>query len=287
MITKTQTKINSNVIQDTFLSDFIYQSRDYNKFSFIAGNRPVNENHILEVANSIKQHGYIKSQSILVTKDNFIIDGQHRFHACKESDLPVYFRIVDKNHDDKDLLDLIRGLQNTQRRWTVIDAVDSFALQENPDYSKIKTWHERYNISYSVLVKCFTGVCKGMTTKNGTVRKLSSSYALHTGGFKITDKQQEENFINFAETLNLIRRLKDVKLNEQTWINQDHFMKGLWTFLNSDHVKLSTFNIKLENHYHRITKQKDRRSYVEMFLHIYNFQNKQKISIKGYGEFLK
>lgn len=286
MITKTKTKINSIVKQEDFIASYTYQTMDYDKFNLIAGNRPINRHHVAEIELSIKRYGYMPDQRILITLDNCIIDGQHRFTACKNLGIPILFSTINKNSYEPDLLDFIRALQNTQRRWTLIDAMDSFVLQNNPHYAKIKMWHEKYRISYSVISACFPGNSQDKTV-NGIRTSISRSNRLHSGQFEIKNEQDEQRFIRFAETLTLIRNLKDVTLGKQNWINQDSFNYALWVFTNNAFVLPSTFHTKLQNHYHKITKQKDRRTYVEMFLHIYNFQNKQKISIKGYGEFLK
>lgn len=286
MVTKEKTQINVLESTDGFISDFIYESVDYDKFSKVQGNRPENDNHVLEIIQSIKQHGYIKSQSILVTRDLYIIDGQHRFKACKELGIPVYFRMDQKKHDDPKLLGLIRALQNTQRRWTLVDAVDSLVLQGNSDYAKLKKWNEKYNIGYSIIVRCFQGVTKSIT-KEGKTRSINASATLHSGNFQIRTKGDEDRFVSFAETLNLIRSLKDIKVKESHWISQETFIYGLWAFLNSNNIDLNVFKAKLEKYYHKITKQSDKRVYVEMFLYIYNFKNHEKVSIKGYGDFMK
>lgn len=68
----------------------IHKSYNYNDFSFINGNRNVVKSKVGKLIKSIKQLDLTMYNPILVTKTGKIVDGQHRFEACKELGLPIY-----------------------------------------------------------------------------------------------------------------------------------------------------------------------------------------------------
>jgi len=82
----------------------IYSTKDYSKFVFLDKNRKVSMEHVKNLKNKIIEHGYIKQFPIKVmpAKEGFLITaGQHRFTACKEGKLKIYYTII--NPDEEDL----------------------------------------------------------------------------------------------------------------------------------------------------------------------------------------
>ena len=67
------------------------ETKDYGKFTFLTANRPIHRGHVNKLKKSLTEYGFLDSQPITVTPDFRIIDGQHRFIACKEMGLPVKF----------------------------------------------------------------------------------------------------------------------------------------------------------------------------------------------------
>lgn len=66
-------------------------STKYEMFKYLPYNR--NLDHVKKIINSIEKIGFIPTP-IIVNENMEIIDGQHRFTACKELGLPVYYVIV-------------------------------------------------------------------------------------------------------------------------------------------------------------------------------------------------
>jgi len=66
---------------------------DYEIFKRMRGNRILNNSHVKNLVKSMKEK-YLP-QPILVNKDMEIIDGQHRFAAAEELNLPIHYLIID------------------------------------------------------------------------------------------------------------------------------------------------------------------------------------------------
>ena len=76
----------------------IYETYDYDKFSLLKSNRPVNKAHVIRLVESMDEE-YLLSP--ITTNEKFqIIDGQHRFTAAKEKGLPIRYIIAQGYGDD-------------------------------------------------------------------------------------------------------------------------------------------------------------------------------------------
>lgn len=71
----------------------IFKSYDYDKFKFLEYNRQVKDSRKLE--KSIREIDITNCCPIVVTRDFYIIDGQHRFTICKKLERPIYYVIYE------------------------------------------------------------------------------------------------------------------------------------------------------------------------------------------------
>lgn len=82
------------------------ETKEYDRFSFLTANRPVDYNHVNKIKKSLQEYGFLDSQPITVNNEMQIIDGQHRFVACKEMGLPIKFVQVQPKRIDNILVSL-------------------------------------------------------------------------------------------------------------------------------------------------------------------------------------
>ena len=123
------------------------QSSEYEVFNLLDYNRNINRNQVNKIKESITKHGYVTSNPIIVDKDMNIIDGQHRFTACKEMGLPIEYEIQDVKDD------LIIDLNTTQRSWSLADYVKYYALKQNrQSYLRLMNLSSELNLSYNSLL---------------------------------------------------------------------------------------------------------------------------------------
>ena len=107
----------------------ILTTNDYNKFSFIKGNRDLNKSNVKKIIDSIRKYGYDYDNPIEVDSDFRIIDGQHRFEALKELGLHIPYVI-------KDFLGLAYLVikNSAVKAWTYYDIIKSFATLGYVEY---------------------------------------------------------------------------------------------------------------------------------------------------------
>lgn len=105
---------------------------DLEKFSFIKGNRPIDEAHVRTIERSIARKNMLHLSPILVTQEFEVIDGQHRLQACKNMEIPIYY-IVGGTADIEDLSILNSG----QKNWAFEDHINLRASKGTPGYQRL------------------------------------------------------------------------------------------------------------------------------------------------------
>lgn len=135
------------------LANLVQQSSDYDQFTFMGANREQSRGHIETLKTAFEEVGNLtKVQPILVNDRYEIIDGQHRFTACKELGLPIYFTMVSGLGVRE-----ARSMNILHRNWTVNDFANSYAEGGDPNYRKYLELKEDYGFSHSVILAYVTG----------------------------------------------------------------------------------------------------------------------------------
>ncbi len=105
----------------------VFSSRSYEQFKFEDVNRPVMPKHVADLKKSIIEHGYFIHAPILVKKTAAnvftIINGQHRFTACRELNEPIRFIIIDNSESTSDI---IRITNSVARSWSEENFLNHF-----------------------------------------------------------------------------------------------------------------------------------------------------------------
>lgn len=128
----------------------LFDSKDYSSFKELEYNRDVDPIKVNRIAESIKKFGL--TQPIVVSKDGFVIDGQHRLAALIRLQQPVHYVVINKY-----TVQQIAEINNTQYPWKLNDYVQSQAMLGNVDCQHLlKLFKKHPHISKSVLVKIYS-----------------------------------------------------------------------------------------------------------------------------------
>jgi hypothetical protein len=146
----------------------IFQSNNYSDFTFLKENRELRPKHIKDLESEILKNGYILNYAIIVTRNLEIIEGQHRFTACKNLGLPITFQFY-KGDEDK-ILDFIRAINSTAKIWVQKDYISSFAESGNDDFIELLDFEKRHKLTPSNAILIFTNNQKRVT-KGEPIRK--------------------------------------------------------------------------------------------------------------------
>lgn len=157
---KKNTKRERLVMKKDVVYSHIFKTKDYDKFSFLKENRRINARNYSQLVNSMKEEQLVIP--VTVNGNMQIIDGQHRFTACKELGLPVYYYMEEDY-----------GIEQVQRanmvgtNWNKKDFLNMFIAQQKEVYIEFMGLIERYGISINNLIKLFAKVQKETQSRLG------------------------------------------------------------------------------------------------------------------------
>lgn len=145
----------------------ILETNEYDKFSFKPGNRRIDQNHLAYVEGKMKEEYLIAP--IMVNAKMEIMDGQHRFMACRHLNLPVRYYIT----DDMDAEEIAR-MNNVAKRWKPEDYANVFTGEDYKSYRAFRTTYPK--IVHTIAVILLGGV------EN---KRHNGDNAFRTGYFKV------------------------------------------------------------------------------------------------------
>lgn len=100
----------------------VYKEEKYGKFKMLLGNRIVEQRRVDTIKKSIIENGWVMNP-IVINENWEIIDGQGRFTALRELNMPIYF-VVARGAG----INECRALNIKQKNWTVKDYISSLSL---------------------------------------------------------------------------------------------------------------------------------------------------------------
>lgn len=134
----------------------IYQTSNYKLFGKIKGNRNISNSHIKKLRQSIRKK-YVKEVPIIVVRNPYfirdgipflIIDGQHRFSAIMEENIPISFVIAEIPEDE--VLSIIELLNTSGLEWDVTNFMGSKCELGDVNYIKYKSLFDRYDFEHEI-----------------------------------------------------------------------------------------------------------------------------------------
>lgn len=117
-------------------------TNDYSLFSFFDYNRNIKTSNLKSVMKSIQKRGLI--MPILVTIDYKVIDGQHRFWALKELELPIHYVIA---HDY--IPNDVEEVNNVGVQWDIYSRVRNLAKHGDADCIRLLELYDIWSPTFS------------------------------------------------------------------------------------------------------------------------------------------
>ena len=133
---------------DVVIFGNIMVTENYDMFKKIGGNRKLNKTNYSKIVKSMKEEQLIIP--IVVNEKYEIIDGQHRYEACKDLRKPVYFYMV-RGYG----LEQVKRANIAFRNWKKENCLDMFIAEKNEVYIEFEEIKDRYDINISNLLKIF------------------------------------------------------------------------------------------------------------------------------------
>lgn len=171
----------------------IMVTENYDMFKKIGGNRKINKANYAKIVKSMKEEQLIIP--IVVNERYEIIDGQHRFTACKDLGKPVYFYMV-RGYG----LDQVKRANIASSNWKKENYLDMFVAEGNEIYKEFEEIKERYDLNISNLLKIFAIVQEKQSARVG--------YEFENGTFALDGKMEVLRFLTALEDFNFFKFYK-------------------------------------------------------------------------------
>jgi len=126
----------------------IYRESNLSKFSFIAENRQIYEQHVDELVEAIHQDNRLHLHPIIVQPisdkpGNFIVlDGQHRLLACRKLGTDIFY-VVNERPTPRALID-----DQISRSWRPVDYLNYYVSRHIPAYVEFKKIMEEHDLTF-------------------------------------------------------------------------------------------------------------------------------------------
>ena len=138
----------------------IYKTEDYDKFSFIDGNRNVKPNHVEKLCSSFRE---VQLEVPLVVDRHYrIYDGQNRFVALKRLELPIYYQIINRM-----TLRMLQLLNSNVSNWSTAQYCNSFCELGFAEYFKYREFKRKYGLGVRESMNLLAGTGIGMCLEEG------------------------------------------------------------------------------------------------------------------------
>ena len=172
----------------------ILKTVNYDIFKMVKGNRRVNQTNYSKIIKSMKEEQLIIP--IVVNENYEIIDGQHRFLACKDLGKPIYYFIVSGYG-----LDQVKRANIASTNWRKEDYLEMFISEGNKSYIEFEEIRQRYDLSTGNLLKIFSIVQHKQLTR--------ISYEFEEGIFSLHGKEEVLSFLTSLEDFNFFKFYKN------------------------------------------------------------------------------
>lgn len=195
----------------------LQSTTDYTKFNLLDYNRDIDVSLLNKLKTSMGKRGFLPFCPVVVDGAWNIIDGQHRFLAAKELQLPVWYLMTD--NEDKSV---IVTMNADKKAWSLADYCKMYAVQGNKYYTALRNFAERHNIRVGMAFALITGQ---EVTNTKALSKLFKE-----GGWVCTEEELElaakdyknimtiTDMVSFSTTVRLITAiLKMSRSNSFSW----------------------------------------------------------------------
>lgn len=234
---------------------------DYSMFKFDPLNRSIKDSKLTKLKQSIaRTKGNL--QAVLVDRDGNIIDGQHRYVACKSLGLPVRYTIADNDYKSSDMLEL----NNNGSGWVTTDYAEYHAKQGNPNYQIFLKYKQQYPELKDGVLCCI----------------LENMYTLvnRSGGSMARRGFQEGSFVvmheNKAKTL--LANLEIIRTFYKGW-NKRAFVYALIHLSNCKDFNWDKFIAKLQIRHISLFDYPKAEDFVKVLVDIYNYRERKKLIV--------
>ena len=138
-------------VDSSFEIHAVYGTTDYEMFSFIKGNRGINESQVNAIVNNIvNDTDLLRYKPIMVNRNMGVLDGQHRLLAAQKAGVTIWWNVAP---DDINLLTIAN--LNNGNKWSPKNFVSLYAASNKKAYILFRKFYSDYKLSTSTALLLF------------------------------------------------------------------------------------------------------------------------------------
>jgi len=229
----------------------VKETKNYEMFSTIDGNRPKNQLHLIRLKKSMEEQLLVSP--IIVNEKYQVIDGQHRLQVSSELNLPVRY-IVCNGYG----LNEVHRLNQNSKNWATIEFVQGYADMGLKEYQYLLDFSERHNFTITQSVT--------LLANNGGDRLKQ----IQKGKWVATYKERGETVANW---INILKQM-----------HQGHPQKGFFQAMihlyNNDNFDFSKLVSKLNLQPTALVPCVNKPQYLDLIESIYNYKSREKLNLR-------
>lgn len=232
---------------------------DYSMFKFDPLNRTIKKNKLDKLRSSISKTGG-NLQSILIDKDGYIIDGQHRMLTCKALNLPVRYEVREAGYNSDDIIEI----NNNGSGWNATDYANTHAKLGNENYEIFLKYRALYpELKEGVLSSILENKYTLKDSDSGSMKKRG----FQTGSFVVMQEPKAKV---------LLQKLKEISSFYKGW-NRRAFVYALIHLSNQKGFNWDKFISKLQIRHIGLFQYPKAEDFVKALTEIYNYRERTKI----------
>jgi hypothetical protein len=208
----------------------IKKSTDHSIFIFTKLNRAIDYAKVQRFVEESKKSPYLMATCpILVNSKMEIIDGQHRYLACKENNIPIFYIQSDKlTYDD------IIVLNKDQKNWNLEDYISHHVTKGNINFIKLLVFSKKTGLSIS-LCCLFLGF-----------NRKSLVYSIKNGSLIFPNEEREEKILKKCN------HLIDFKKSISSQYGNDFRVKHFFSYSFSESISALDLDIDFEYFFEKL-----------------------------------
>lgn len=230
----------------------IKTTEDYEQFKFLQSNRPICAPHVTRIKESMQDEQLICP--IIVNEKMQIIDGQHRFAACKELKLPVhYIQMPGYGYEE------VKKYNLNQKNWGLQNFHEHYMSLGMDAYMMLDYFMAEFNLTLTTARIIATGHC----------HERVPNKMFKEGAFKFDDYEDARWM---AARYNQIKGYWDFS-------NSRAFVKAFIKIVKSPKLDWKRFTQSLEKHHPKIVRATLPASYMKQMQDVYNYCRNNKVRL--------
>ena len=244
----------------------VKKTKDYSMFSLLKRNRVTDDKAINNLVVSIKKYGQL--QPIIVNQKLEVIDGQHRFEACKILGYEVAYLIS----DDATINDVVL-INNTQKPWNYRDYIRTFSHRDHwnhGEYRRLEKYMDTYGFTFNICLNLLVGHFQAGGATN-------PKKAFEAGNFKIKSLEKAQRWGN---------QLLKIKAFAPQLVKVGKFCMAFVKIQKLEGFSLSFAYEQIEKNLRKFDRCQNQEDWDEAMVKAYNYNlrgNKKRITIKKDG----